>query len=124
MKNILALTGLVLSLNAYADSSCSFQLTNRNFGPIAVMKIQNAEVVQELKEKFPYNDCYNGVCAFTFNQEDDSASIYFSNVKGNGHWASGQAAQYQTAWTDNGMWLFINSDKQSFGHLFKDGCAN
>lgn len=54
MKNILALTGLVLSLNAYADSSCSFQLTNRNFGPIAVMKIQNAEVVQELKEKFPY----------------------------------------------------------------------
>lgn len=123
MKTLVSAFILALGLNAFADTSCNIQLTGQNFGPVAIMKIDNPEVVQEIQKLFPYSDCYNGVCSYTYDREDDAMTFYFSKKNGNGFWARGQAAEYRTFWTDNGMWFSITSGEKSYSRLFKDGCS-
>lgn len=125
MKRILALAALVATTQVFAATNCELNLVERSdIGHIATLTVGDAEAIAELNQKFPMNDCYQGVCAYVYNADKTEVTINFSKTQGNGFWARGQAAKYETLWTDNGMWLFINNENASFGHLFRGGCGN
>jgi len=123
MKKMLGFIALISATQALATSNCQLSINERNgFGPVASLTISQPEVLAELSEKFPMNDCYQGICTFVYNNDKTEVTINFSKNYGNGHWSRGQAAQYQTFWTDNGMWFAVDNEKQAYSYLFKGGC--
>lgn len=91
-------------------------------GVIMRMTIHDEEATQLFREKFPYNDCYQGFCNYYQEKYNNWIVINFTNKMGNQYWGRGQAAEYLTIPTDNGTWISMtNSEGESVSWLWK-GC--
>lgn len=116
---------LLASSSLMADEFCAQQVGIRYdinyFGIVMQMRIREPQVVERMKELFPYNDCYQGVCAAYYNGETEEYVVNFTNRMSNGYRSLGSAGKYTTVGTDNGTWLAVDNGKEQDSFLFR-GC--
>ncbi len=92
------------------------------YGKTLSLRIVDQEVIEQFRAKFPYDDCYQGVCNYYQETTSNHLIINFTKKLENGHWGRGQAGEYTTVATDNGTWIGITNDQgESFSWLWK-GC--
>lgn len=128
MKKLLVLaSALILSMlstNSFAQNWCEDQVTVKfapRTGVTMQMTIVDQEAIEQFRSKFPYDDCYQGVCAYYQDRETGHLVINFTQKRPSGHWARGSAAEYVTFWTDNGTWISINNEEKGASWLWR-GC--
>lgn len=124
MKSLLTLIALLLSTTLFAstDWCSSVEVTYAPYHGVAMqMTIKDPEVINLFRNKFPYDDCYQGVCSYFQDRETGFLKINFTKKMTNGYWGKGTAYEYTTFGTDNGTWIAFKGDREEESWLWR-GC--
>lgn len=114
----MALSPLAFATDGYHYVDATYHHGDKPFVAMT-MTIKNRKAIDTIREQFPYDDCYQGVCTYSSTSPYGYLVINFTAQNTEKAWARGRNASYLLSITESGPNLLIKDENKSVSWQFK-----